>query len=382
MKKILSLIIVCMMVFGVLSVTANAEIENPFTDVKSGKWYYDAVMEAYELGIMKGTSDTEFKPLGNMTRAQVVTLLARLAGEEVTGCAPYASFKDVKPNQWYADAVGWAVNRGLAGGYDDRTFKPNNPVNRQELAKLIMGLVSYMNVNLPENPKTDKFADASKIPAWAKEYVEAMRVAGIVAGDNMGNFNPKNTATRAEVSTIGVRLVPLLNPTVTAQYLLDKFLNNACGAHNGYHVYCGYSADFTAENFNKWIKTWIGADEFGDKFSVEVDADVIDENRGDYQNEGTGSSIWMELPFAVIDNETGERVETEEVGFRVKKYPDAAGDMSICPDDGQLKSYIASLDSLLELDDAGRIRLWFQTGSSVTYENFSNQIISALGLSP
>ncbi len=214
MKKALSLILTLCMLFGLTAVFASAEeAEMPFTDVKSGKWFYDEVKYVWEAGVMTGKSDTKFEPNANMTRAELVTILFRLAKVEGEGFGAELGFNDTKKTAWYADYVGWAVKEGLVNGYEGNIFKPNAPILRQELAKLVVVFLDYLEVTVEGEALIESFADAAKHPKWAAEFIESLRLTGLVGGDTSGNFNPKATATRAEVATILTRLIPALEKT-------------------------------------------------------------------------------------------------------------------------------------------------------------------------
>ncbi|MBQ8524756.1 MAG: S-layer homology domain-containing protein [Clostridia bacterium] len=214
MKKALSIILTLCMLFGLTAVFASAEeAEMPFTDVKSGKWFYDEVKYVWEAGVMTGKSDTKFEPNANMTRAELVTILFRLAKVEGEGFGAELGFNDTQKTAWYADYVGWAVKEGLVNGYEGNIFKPNAPILRQELAKLVVVFLDYLEVTVEGEALIESFADAAKHPKWAAEFIESLRLTGLVGGDTSGNFNPKATATRAEVATILTRLIPALEKT-------------------------------------------------------------------------------------------------------------------------------------------------------------------------
>lgn len=204
MKKIVALLAVMFASLTVvLSITASAA-ELPFTDVKEKAWYYSYVKEAYEKGYMEGNPGGLFAPGDSVTRAQYVTILARLCNAEPD---TDTGFSDVGSGKWYAGAVGWAVKAGIVTGYEDNTFRGNSFITRQELMVMTARYLDYIWVELPESDTAVKaFADKNKIAKWAAEYVDEMRAAGIVEGDNAGNFNPTKTATRAEIAAMTVRL--------------------------------------------------------------------------------------------------------------------------------------------------------------------------------
>ena len=109
--------------------------ECPFNDVEAGAYYYKAVLWAVEKGITKGTSETEFSPFKDCTRAQVVTFLWRAQNSPESTAE--ASFEDVLTGQFYTDAVAWAVENGITNGLDDTTFGVNATCNRAQVVTFL-----------------------------------------------------------------------------------------------------------------------------------------------------------------------------------------------------------------------------------------------------
>lgn len=108
---------------------------NPFSDVQSGAYYYDAVMWAVEEGITTGTSASTFSPDATVTRAQTVTFLYRAAGSpEADGSSP---FVDVASNAYYANAVQWAVEKNVTTGTSTTTFSPNDNCTRAQIVTFL-----------------------------------------------------------------------------------------------------------------------------------------------------------------------------------------------------------------------------------------------------
>jgi len=217
MKRLLSILLTLAMLMSTFMLTATATAEGsalPFTDVKASKWYYDAVKTVWEEGIMEGKSEGIFAPNEPMTRAQIVTIFYRLADRFETGLGKSLNFTDTKKNAWYADYLGWAVAEELVGGYPEGDFRPNNAITRQELAKLIVEFLKYVIAKVESESLVESFADEKKFPGWSREYIESLRETGLMGGDESGNFNPKQTATRAEVATVIVRMLPFVKEAI------------------------------------------------------------------------------------------------------------------------------------------------------------------------
>ncbi len=219
MKKTISLVLAVIMAISVMSFTVTAEGASglPFDDVNAGKWYYDTVKTVYDEGIMEGVTETTFAPEDPMTRAQIVTIFYRLADMYRTDLKNKGLFKDTTKTAWYADYLGWAVYAKLVDGYPDGTFRPNKAITRQELAKLIVGFLRYLVADADGGAITDGFTDEDRFPSWSKEYIEQLRETGLMAGDDKGRFNPTKTATRAEVATVIVRMMPYVEEALTPE---------------------------------------------------------------------------------------------------------------------------------------------------------------------
>lgn len=107
----------------------------PFADVMADDWFHDAVQYVYEKGMMNGTSATTFAPDDTMTRAMLVTILHRQAGEPVVNYA--LPFTDVESGTWYTEAVRWAASEGVVTGTSATTFEPDAPVTREQFAAIL-----------------------------------------------------------------------------------------------------------------------------------------------------------------------------------------------------------------------------------------------------
>lgn len=114
----------------------TATTVNPFVDVPEGSFYYDAVLWAVEKGVTTGTSATTFEPDGSCTRAQAVTFLWRVAGCPAPKSAAMP-FTDVKAGSFYYDAVLWAVENGITKGTSETTFEPEAYCTRAQIVTLI-----------------------------------------------------------------------------------------------------------------------------------------------------------------------------------------------------------------------------------------------------
>lgn len=174
---------------GTSSVTLTVD---DFTDVAKTAWYYDAVAYVTEKGLMNGVGSGKFAPESTLTRAMIVTVLYRLENEpEVVASG---RFTDVPANQWYSDAIAWASDCGVVGGYGNGKFGPTDPVTREQLAAILYRYAGIIGANVTEKIE---LTDA-KVSAWAVESVSWAARHGIVLG---GEFVVANVpANRAEVA--------------------------------------------------------------------------------------------------------------------------------------------------------------------------------------
>ena len=172
----------------------------PFYDVDGNVWYYDDVLYAYINGYMDGLSAGQFAPNQNTTRAQIVTILWRLTGEpRATKRNP---FTDVSSSQYYYDAISWAYDAGVVDGFDARTFKPDQNVTREQLAAILYRYAKYMNLSTSGSAYLAKYRDADKIASWAYDAMAWANYRGLINGTSATRIDPKGYATRAQIAAI------------------------------------------------------------------------------------------------------------------------------------------------------------------------------------
>ena len=176
-----------------------------------GNWAYPGIAYCLDYGLMNGVSDTEFDPDGTLTRAMLVTVLWRLAGEPAAtqDCA----FPDLgSPNDpaasWYLDAVAWAAEAGIVNGRPDGTFDPKGAITRQELATMLYRYAGVMKLDTSAKGDLSVFPDDDQVLAYAVDAMTWANGAGLVKGnsrDGVNYLDPWGNATRAQVATILMR---------------------------------------------------------------------------------------------------------------------------------------------------------------------------------
>ena len=182
--------------------TANRIHTISYNDVVAGDWFAEAVNYVTLTGRMNGTGDG-FSPNSNLTRAQMATVLYRMAGEpEGTIENP---FSDVADGQWYTDAVVWAAETGITVGTSENTFNPNDNVTREQMATFLYRFAEYESLDPIEvTGDLSAFPDADEVSEFATEAMTWAVGQKIIAGVD-GNLAPDGTATRAQVATVLMR---------------------------------------------------------------------------------------------------------------------------------------------------------------------------------
>jgi len=173
---------------------------SPFGDVQRSDWFYRAVRFAYSSGIITGTTETTFAPGIDLTRAMLVTILYRYAGEpEVDGSA---AFGDVEDGAWYTDAVTWASQNGLVTGYNADTFGTNDAITRAQLAVILYRYAAYLGYDTETSGDLSVYTDGDSTSDWAADAVAWAVGAGIITGTSDTTVAPNGTASRAQGATM------------------------------------------------------------------------------------------------------------------------------------------------------------------------------------
>ena len=215
-------------------------VEAGYTDVTEANWFYEAVTYVTENGLVDGETETTFAPSADMTRADMIVALYRMAGSpEVTGENP---FTDVAADADYYAAVIWGTSNGVINGTSETTFSPDDSLQRQAFATMLYRYAELMaadettdetapaegetadetvpaeeltpaeEVPADETGAEDvlaQYADADSIQAYAREAMAWAVTAGLFQGDPDNNLNPRVNATRAEVATLIMRFAEM-----------------------------------------------------------------------------------------------------------------------------------------------------------------------------
>ena len=170
-----------------------------FTDVSGSAWYADYVNYLAARKIINGTDDGRFSPDANITRAEFVTILANLSGDDLSGCT-FSTFSDVAAADWYFAAVQWAYAMGIAAGSDGK-FDPGANITREQMAVMLYNYAKYIgDASNVEGMSVREFTDYDNISSWALQPIQWAMNNSIISGNTDGSFTPAANATRAQAS--------------------------------------------------------------------------------------------------------------------------------------------------------------------------------------
>ena len=185
-----------------------------FSDVE-GHWSRDDVNEMGSRLVIQGIDDARFEPDRSITRAEFAAVITRALGLHRPAGTGGVTFADVKPGDWYDDAVRIAASYGLIAGYGDGTFRPDRTISREEAMAVLARAMKLANLDTVQGDSEaaellGAFADHQAISGWAREAAASAVKQGIAQGSN-GKLAPKETITRAETAAMIVRLLRKAN---------------------------------------------------------------------------------------------------------------------------------------------------------------------------
>lgn len=185
----------------------TAVFDNPYIDVSENDWYYDGVRYSTLSGLFNGVTDNSFSPKGLVTRAQIVTVLWRLAGSP--RASKLAPFTDLSAD-WYVLAISWAYENKIADGVGENSFAPDDCVTREQAALFIMRYADFIGDDVSDRASLDGYYDASEVSAYAKGAVSWAISKGIFTGIADGGrlcIEPRGSMTRAQAATVFTRML-------------------------------------------------------------------------------------------------------------------------------------------------------------------------------
>lgn len=199
-KRLCSLALAMALTVSLFTGTASAAGWNPFWDVPQSHWAHEAVTYVYDNDLMNGTDGSLFSPESTTTRAQVVTVLYRLAGQPAADWAN--PFWDVPASAWFHDAVTWAWENDITGGVSSTHFGAGNAVTREQLATFLYRYAQDQGYDTSARADLSGYSDAGLVSSYATEALSWANATGLIIGTTATTLSPKGSATRAQVATI------------------------------------------------------------------------------------------------------------------------------------------------------------------------------------
>ena len=175
------------------------------TDLPQGE-KGDATRELLARGVLSGVSDTKFKGKLAINRAMLAQVLMTISKDKSVG---FVDYLDIKGDEWYADAMTWALTHGIYKGYTDKTVKATQKITRQEFASVIYNFIKEHNINMPK-VKDFNYKDQDKIASWALDAVKHLDELGLVNGENMDNYNAQGTYTREDLALTIYKIIKFI----------------------------------------------------------------------------------------------------------------------------------------------------------------------------
>ena len=179
----------------------------PFKDAFTDAWYHDGVHYCIDNGLMGGYGDGKFGPNNQITRSQIVMILWRIAGSPNANYA--MNFTDVADGAWYAEAIRWATSVGVASGYGDGKFGPNDFITREQFAAMLYRFAQLQgkDVSRGDTNTLNGYTDAGTISSYALTAMKWANGMGVISGTDNSTLMPKGNATRAQAACMIQRYI-------------------------------------------------------------------------------------------------------------------------------------------------------------------------------
>lgn len=175
------------------------------TDLPQGE-KGEAIRELLARGVLSGVSDTKFKGKLAINRAMLAQVLMTISKDKSVG---FIDYLDIKGDEWYADAMTWALIHGIYKGYPDKTVKAAQKITRQEFASVIYNFIKEHNINMPKI-KNFNYKDQDQIASWALNQVKYLDEIGLVNGESQENYNAQGTYTREDLALTIYKIIKFI----------------------------------------------------------------------------------------------------------------------------------------------------------------------------
>lgn len=209
-----------------------------FSDLYSNIWCHEGLDFVLSKGYMLGKDNTSFDPDGSMTRAMIVTVLHRIAGDLGLDVKPHGKvpFADTPVGAWYYDALTWAYNNNIAKGFTEKSFAPNATVTREQITLFISRFAKFIGDDTSSKGDISKFSDVKTLSAESKTAIAWAVGKGILKGYDSGEIRPAATATRAHFASMLQRWMD--GRCTEHDYVLTKSEDESCTVDGSKYYEC------------------------------------------------------------------------------------------------------------------------------------------------
>ena len=183
-------------------VAKSAPVIN-FIDMKNNHWAIDYIRFVVQRGIMVGVDGNRFEPNGKLSRAMLISMLARISKDEVEDTK--------KSDAWYSKDMDWAIKAGIISKSQNNKNKAEEALSRSEMATIIGRYLEYKAIKLEESKKEVRFKDMNNMSEETMKYVNILAKYEIIVGDKTGKFNPNASLTRAETAVVMTKLIKAIS---------------------------------------------------------------------------------------------------------------------------------------------------------------------------
>ena len=197
---------------GKVEIEVTYAVDLPFTDVPEDAWYHEGVEHVYANYIMNGTSSSSFSPSIPVSRGMIMQILYNLAGQpDVEG---NSGFTDVSGGYWGSDAIAWAVENGVAEGFGDGTFRPDDSLTREQMAVVLHNYAYRMGWDVSASGDLSGFTDIPEGEYWARDALAWAYGEGLITGTSESTMEPNAQTSRAQIAVIMMRFCERYAETV------------------------------------------------------------------------------------------------------------------------------------------------------------------------
>ncbi len=179
--------------------------KNPFTDVKSTDWFYEAAMYAYSKGLIKGISATTFEPNTATSRAMILAILYQM--ENKPAVEGNVELSAAITGKWYSNAIMWAAQNGIIKGYGNGEFGPDDKITREQIVTVLYQYAVYKGYKTAALADLSGYTDSSSVSEWARAAMQWAVAEGLINGIGNSSLAPGGTATRAEITVLIYRFI-------------------------------------------------------------------------------------------------------------------------------------------------------------------------------